>query len=91
MQTYKMPKIRFLSNHIRLVRVSTRHFLVTRSDLLGCHGAVATLLRARGNVVMGPWQRYHAGVATGEVPCKIGNTREIIGRKRLANEEFMIK
>ena len=54
------------------------------------HGAFP-FLQGTLSVATPAWQRYHAGVATGEVPCKIGNTREIIGRKRLANEEFMIK
>ena len=29
-----------------------------------CYGPVATLLRPRGNVVMGPWQRCYGPVAT---------------------------
>ena len=34
-----------------------RHISVLTCRFVGCHGPVATLLRPRGNVVMGPWQR----------------------------------
>ena len=46
-----------LSNSKPQLVVSDRHLSVLVIGLMGCHGAVATLLRARGNVVMGPWQR----------------------------------
>ena len=53
-----------MSNSKPQLVVSDRHLSVLVTGLMGCHGAVATLLRARGNVVMGPWQRCYGAVAT---------------------------
>ena len=41
-----------------------RYVTVRTCRFVGCHGPVATLLRRRGNVVMGPWQRCYGPVAT---------------------------
>ena len=50
-----------------------RHVSVLTCRFVGCHGPVATLLRPRGNVVMGPWQRCYGPVATHVVVERIGN------------------
>ena len=52
-----------------------RHVTVRTCRFVGCHGPVATLLRPRGNVVMGPWQRCYGPVATDEAASRNGNAR----------------
>ena len=52
---------RYLST---LYNKSPTHVSVLTCRFVGCHGPVATLLRPRGNVVMGPWQRCYGPVAT---------------------------
>ena len=42
----------------------SRRVTIATCRLAGCHAGVATLLRGRGNVVMGAWQRCYGGVAT---------------------------
>ena len=45
-------------------RVPLRAVTVRTTGPVRCHRPVATLLRPRGNVVMGPWQRCYGPVAT---------------------------
>ena len=42
----------------------SRRVTIATCRLAGCHAAVSTLPRRRGNVVMGAWQRCYGGVAT---------------------------
>ena len=51
----------------------SRRVTIATCRLAGCHAGVATLLRGRGNVVMGPWQRCYGAVATDELPCRHAN------------------
>ena len=48
---------------------------VTGTGYVRCHAGMATLLWARGNVVMGPWQRCYGPVATHEAASHNGNAR----------------
>ena len=61
LHTSRLPNCSVLPT---LPSVSVGHFPITRCWLVRCHAAVATLLRLRGNVVMPPWQRCYASVAT---------------------------
>ena len=51
----------------------SRRVTIATCRLAGCHAGVATLLRGRGNVVMGAWQRCYGAVATDELPCRNAN------------------
>ena len=51
----------------------SRRVTIAICRLAGCHAGVATLLRGRGNVVRGPWQRCYGAVATDELPCRNAN------------------
>ena len=42
----------------------SRRVTIAICRLAGCHAGVATLLRGRGNVVTGAWQRCYGAVAT---------------------------
>ena len=53
-----------LSVYVRENADLSRRVTIATCRLAGCHAGVATLLRGRGNVVMGPWQRCYGAVAT---------------------------
>ena len=53
-----------LSVSVREYSDLSRRVTIATCRLAGCHAGVATLLRGRGNVVMGAWQRCYGGVAT---------------------------
>ena len=42
----------------------SRRVTIATCRLAGCHAGVATLLRGRGNVVMGPWQPMNCHAVT---------------------------
>ena len=42
----------------------SRRVTIATCRLAGCHAGVSTLLRGRGNVVLGAWQRCYGAVAT---------------------------
>ena len=62
-----------LSVSVREYSDLSRRVTIATCRLAACHAAVATLLRGRGNVVMGPWQRCYGAVATDELPYRNAN------------------